>query len=306
MSAPRHNATASSCGGVGALTELADLRHASRVMMARLSSDIETTLRWCREYQEAIEGAMGRPIAGCHALEIGPGQWYSQYLYFARLCRVTAIDLDVLPVGFDPFGYWRMFRENGARRVVKTLGRKALGIDRKYFTEYKRQLGVDRLPTPAVARMDATKTTFADNTFDFVYSSSVFEHVPDPATMLRECARIIRPGGSILTDLHLYTSDSGNHDPRIISGDRKGLPYWPHLRPTHAGVCRTGAYLNKLRLAEWHDLFARTLPGTTWTYRLDDHLRPEAEKLREAGELADYSMDELLTRCAVSVWRKPD
>lgn len=44
--------------------------------------------------------------------------------------------------------------------------------------------------TEADYRMD-----FADASFDFVFSNSVFEHVQDHAMALREIARVLRPGG---------------------------------------------------------------------------------------------------------------
>jgi SAM-dependent methyltransferase len=36
---------------------------------------------------------------------------------------------------------------------------------------------------------------FADSSFDLVYSRYVFEHLPDPASALREIARVLAPGG---------------------------------------------------------------------------------------------------------------
>jgi hypothetical protein len=70
-------------------------------------------------------------------------------------------------------------------------------------------------------------------------------------------------------------------------------------------VWRTGTYLNRIRLKEWHDIFERVLPGTAWTYRTDAELGEQARELKAAGELSEYSMDELLTHWMIGVWRKP-
>jgi malonyl-CoA O-methyltransferase len=39
---------------------------------------------------------------------------------------------------------------------------------------------------------------FKSETFDFVVSSEVIEHVPDPFLALRECYRVLKPGGTLV------------------------------------------------------------------------------------------------------------
>ena len=78
--------------------------------------------------------------------------------------------------------------------------------------------------------MDATRMTFPDNTFDFVYSFNTFEHLPEPRPVLRDLRRVVKPGGVVFTHLHLFTCDSGFHDLRIIAGAREGIAHWAHLR----------------------------------------------------------------------------
>jgi len=45
---------------------------------------------------------------------------------------------------------------------------------------------------------DLTALTFPDGSFDFLLSLEVLEHTPDYKTALRKCARVLRPGGSVL------------------------------------------------------------------------------------------------------------
>jgi SAM-dependent methyltransferase len=43
-----------------------------------------------------------------------------------------------------------------------------------------------------------TKLSFADESFDFVLSFDVFEHIPEYEKALRECFRVLKPGGKLL------------------------------------------------------------------------------------------------------------
>jgi SAM-dependent methyltransferase len=45
---------------------------------------------------------------------------------------------------------------------------------------------------------DAGHIPYDDATFDLIFSDNVFEHLDDPATVLRECARVLKPGGRVL------------------------------------------------------------------------------------------------------------
>ena len=50
-------------------------------------------------------------------------------------------------------------------------------------------------PEMPIARADATRLPFADATFDRVHCSWLLEHVPDPAAVLREVRRVLKPSG---------------------------------------------------------------------------------------------------------------
>jgi SAM-dependent methyltransferase len=215
--------------------------------------------------------------------------------------------MDVIPQGGRMSDYMKLLQRNGFKRLLKTLGRKALRLDARFSREMARQLGVQAMPTPNVLEMDATTLSFPDRSFDFVFSFSVFEHLPNPSAVLREVRRILRPGGVCFTHLHLYTCDNGCHDLRIVHpDDRQGLPYWPHLRPQHETIVSAFAYINKLRLVEWNQLFSEVMPGVVFSAELDDEPLPSALKaLRLSGELTEFSDEELLTRNLIAVWQKP-
>ncbi|MCP4002900.1 MAG: hypothetical protein GY725_01765 [bacterium] len=77
--------------------------------------------------ENRLEACLGRPLRDLDILEIGPGQTLERSAYLGLKNRVTGIDLDVIPHGLDFAGYARVIRRNGLGRLLKTLGRRALG-----------------------------------------------------------------------------------------------------------------------------------------------------------------------------------
>jgi ubiquinone/menaquinone biosynthesis C-methylase UbiE len=156
--------------------------------------------------------------------------------------------------------------------------------------------------------MDAERMTFADATFDFIYSRSVFEHLENPDRAIKEIRRVLRPGGTVHIGVHLYTSDSGAHDPRVLSDRREEVPMWAHLRPEHEDMVQPNSYLNRFRLQVWRNMFAEYFPGAYLHLhqRGREEQMPLLAELRAMGELGEYSDDELLTDEVVAVWRKSE
>lgn len=63
-------------------------------------------------------------------------------------------------------------------------------------TERAQEANLDQTVRFQVA--DAQQTPFEDNTFDWVWSLESGEHMPDKEQFLRECYRVLKPGGSFL------------------------------------------------------------------------------------------------------------
>jgi SAM-dependent methyltransferase len=107
-----------------------------------------------------------------------------------------------------------------------------------------------RRPNVLFARADGMALPFPSGSFDLVLSHSVFEHVSDAGLYLRECRRVMKPGGRIYLSTAPYLSPAGAHLPRLL------VPV-----PLHLMIGRPFAF----RLFRW---LARHAP---WTLREPAH-----------------------------------
>lgn len=57
----------------------------------------------------------------------------------------------------------------------------------------------------SLAEMDATALTFEDASFDVATAMYVITVVPDPARVMHEMARVVKPGGTVLVASHFST-----------------------------------------------------------------------------------------------------
>jgi len=291
--------------GVGRLDEFGQLFKKAMRGDRMVEYEVRWILDLIRRAEALVVERTGTPIENLQALEIGPGQIARQTAYFAMRNEVTVIDLDVAPHGLNLPAYWRLWRRNGTKRLLKTLARKLLRVDAHFNAQMRRQLGVARLPNARVLQMDAMQMSFPEDSFDFVYSFDTFEHLSDPLAVLREVRRVLRQGGRCLTVLHPYTCDTGCHDMRLFMPGRANLPMWPHLRPESKEKVGSFVYLNRWTLAQWHDAFAQVFPNTSFDHwQLDEGTREALAQIRAAGELANYSDEDLLTDRLVAVSTK--
>ncbi len=276
-----------------------------------LSESVRIRIKQLQNVEPAVFEHTGLKITRLNILEIGSGQNSFSMPYFAsQNNKVIGIDLNEIVSGFSLLGYYRIWQKNGLLRVIKTLGRKITGVDKKLNLELAKQLGVLSLPKLEVLNMDASNMSFPNASFGFIFSKSVFEHIPEPSKVIDEVIRILKPGGCVYLSVHLYTSDSGCHDPKIFSGKRSDIPLWAHLRPQYQAKVQPNAYLNKLSMNQWEQLFLSKMPGcfmkslTGSKDRMAD-LIEELNQLRQEGELREYRDEELLTVDYVAIWQKP-
>jgi len=98
-------------------------------------------------------------------------------------------DAAVLDIGCGTGRYFPFFASLGARcQVGVDIGEKLLAVCRR------------RNATVHLARSDAARLPFADQSFDIVLSMGLIEHFRDPAPILAEFTRLVRNGGILVLE----------------------------------------------------------------------------------------------------------
>ena len=139
---------------------------------------------------------------------------------------------EVLEIGCGNGTDGVLFATAGARYTGVDLTPEAVDATRRHF---------------AVAGLDGylriencEHLSFADKSFDVVYSFGVLHHTPHPATAVREVYRVLKPGGTAL--VMLYHRRSFNYYVRILG--------WMRARLLVRILSRAGSWhLDRVKLA---------------------------------------------------------
>ncbi len=99
---------------------------------------------------------------------------------------------DVIDIGCGPIGVLPLLSERVGQHGQVT------GFDRHGDMLDHAARSCARLGNVRFALGDATDTGFATGTFDVAHIRLLLVNVPDPITIVREAARIVRPGGAVV------------------------------------------------------------------------------------------------------------
>src|SRR3954463_14876932 len=99
-----------SLSSTGFVSEFRQLLHRSRTSSQHIEQDVKRIIDTIRTAEQFLFDQTGFRAENKQVLEIGPGQFPRQLAYFAAKNDATAIDLDVIPNGFDPRAYLRLLK----------------------------------------------------------------------------------------------------------------------------------------------------------------------------------------------------
>lgn len=171
---------------------------------------------------------------------------------------------------------------NGDRlALLKKLGWQTLGIepDAK-STEIARARGLEIINQPFKVGL------VPENSIDAILLCHVIEHLPDPIETLKECYRILRPGGSLI----LLTPNTRS------LGHNKFTKHWLHLDPPrHLYLFNSDCIQAMMKLAGFEKISTKTsIRDANWTLGGSQALKSRNEyqigKLPLAERIAGLGM----------------
>jgi SAM-dependent methyltransferase len=91
-----------------------------------------------------------------------------------------------------------------------------LDLDARFAGSGTRLVGEKGVRNAAFVQGDGALLPFRSAAFDVVFSHSVIEHVASAQGYLRECHRVLKPGGLLYLSTAPYLSLAGAHLPRLL------------------------------------------------------------------------------------------
>jgi len=197
--------------------------------------------------------------------------------YWSRFVGAWQLPIDWLEI---PVGGVALDVGSGPGNITAALARAAgpeglaLGID---ISEpmLSRAVSAEAKPNVGFLRADAQQLPFRDETFDAATSLAVLQLIRHPVVMMKEAARVLRPGGrlvisDIVLDAHLPAAVAADVYAYVgcISGASLRAEYFEGLSRAGLGsieILKDVDYLAGLRDAapeQAEALLART--GTAW------------------------------------------
>jgi SAM-dependent methyltransferase len=158
---------------------------------------------------------------------------------FCRLCELRELPSPVLEIGSDFEG--RVLRELLSRGAASVVGINPAFAASAPDEETVRALA----PAGTLQVGDVRDLDFQDGELSAIFSVSVFEHLEDLGSCLREMHRVLRPGGCVYADFGPIWSCSVGHHVYATADGLEARHFKPETNPVpnHAHLLRTRAEL---------------------------------------------------------------
>jgi SAM-dependent methyltransferase len=198
---------------------------------------------------------------GCGTIYTPYSPWYSsQYFYLGYYLKPEEVDtpafvkerLDEITAEFAPYRQTNKLLDigcgaGGLLEAARKHGWQAQGLDvSSHAAKHVRELGFE------VFEGELSEAAYPSAQFDVVTAAELLEHIFEPRALLREVARILRPGGLFWTT---------TPHARGISGRMLGLKWrcvWP---PEHLQLFSIRGLKALLREAGFRDIHVDTTGG---------------------------------------------
>jgi SAM-dependent methyltransferase len=199
-------------------------------------------------------------------LEIGTGSALGSLFCFVASGVERAVGVDVEPISGDKATFYEDLRDYLACVGGFEWWRYYAAADERPYVKYpncwdhvRAKELLDRIEyySPVYSH----DLPFDANSFDFVYTVAVLEHLDQPDSSLAEIHRVLEPNGLTIHEIDLRDHGSGDPVRFLALSDEEYLPKthkYGHGRGEHQildGSWEGEAYCNRLRLSDWQKLF---------------------------------------------------
>ena len=240
------------------------------------------------------------PLSGKTCLEIGSGWVLSHAIVFHLLGAKRVLACDIAPLAHP-------------KHLSLAIGRAIPSFVRDILSPFEdhdlirsrlqclRSIShfdfkaLNRIGIEYVAPIDLAKSRLGVS-FDFVYSNSVLEHVPqdDIRGLLENLLHDLTPGGTMIHSIHL--EDHGDIDRRPFDFLELPTSAYPRWRQTNTG--------NRIRASVWNEIFGNI--ANSQTRSIYSFKRTDVELPAQIDKSIEYSDEQDLRTTHLGVFTRKD